>query len=380
MNGPVTAISGRPNIAEVDLSALTGNVRIVRKLVGLETRLFAAVKANAYGFGLERVATAVVAAGVDALALADPADAIRLREQGLTVPILLYPGALLERELLRQAADLDLTLTISDAEMARVASRLATHPVLVFLKVDVGMERCGSASNEMAALAELVQMLPKIQLAGVYAHMHVVSGHDPTTYFQWQIARFEGVLADLRQQGIEVPLAMAASSPALAFFGRPLFDAADPGHLIYGMAPAVPQRIRGLRPVLRSIRTRIIQAKTIDRDDFVDEAPFDVRPGLRIGVLPIGRADGLQFLTTGEVLLRGRRCPIIGKLSLEHVRIDVTGVPDVSVGDEVVIIGEQGDEMITLEQVCQHTGLDEVGISVAIGRSIPREYIEGDER
>jgi alanine racemase len=377
---PDRPASGRPNVAEIDLAALAGNVGVVRKLVGAQTRLYAAVKADAYGFGLERMATEAVAAGVDALAMADPTDALRVRRQGLTVPILLYPGALLERALLDQAARHELTLTITDAEAARVASQLARRPVEVFLKVDVGMERLGCAPGEIAALAELVRALPRITLMGVYTHMHVGSAPDPHAYFHWQIDRFQGVLDDLRQREIEVPLAMAASSPALVLLRQPLFDAVDPGHLIYGMAPPVAEKIAGLRPVLRSLRTRIIQEKAIERSGFADEAPFDLRPGMRIAVLPIGRADGLQFLTTGEVLLRGRRCPIVGKLSLEHVRIDVTDVPKARVGDEVVIIGEQGDETLTLEQVRQRTGLDEVGITIAIGRSIPREYLERGER
>lgn len=369
-------ISGRPNAVEVDLTALTHNVEIVRNLVGSKTRLFAAVKANAYGLGLERVAAAAVGAGVDALATADPADAIRLREHGIQVPILLYPGALIEAEMLHLAADLDVTLTITDTEAARIASQRATRPIQVFLKVDVGMERLGSAPREIASLAELVGTLPRIELGGVYAHMHVGSGRDPESYFRWQIQRFEGVLAELRRQAIVVPVTMASSSPALALLGRALFDAADPGHLIYGMAPPVPRQVPGLRTVLHSIRTRIIQAKTIERHEFADDAPLQLRPGLRIGILPIGRADGLQFLTTGEVLVRGRRCPIVGKLSLEHVRIDISDVPEAGVGDEVVIIGKQGGEMITLEEVCRHTGLDEVGTTVAMGRSIPRHYIE----
>jgi alanine racemase len=173
---------------------------------------------------------------------------------------------------------------------------------------------------------------------------------------------------------------MAASSPALVLLRDPLFDAVDPGHLIYGIAPPVPGRLSGLRPLVRSLRTRLIQVKTIERGEFVEEAPFRVRPGMRIAILPIGRADGLQSLTTGEILVRGRRCPIVGKLSLEHTRIDVTNVADASLGDEAVIIGEQGGETISLEQVCDATGLDQVGVTTSIRRSIARHYIQAEER
>jgi alanine racemase len=364
----------------VDLAALAHNVATVRELVGAQTRIFAAVKANAYGFGLERVAQTVVNAGVDALAMADPADVLRARRKGLEVPILLYPGALFDDELLNHAAHFELTLTITGRDSAQRISQLARRPIDVFLKVDVGMERLGEDPGEIVALAEVVRALPNVCLAGVYTHMHVGMGSDPAAYFRWQIGRFERVLADLRQRSIEVPLAMAVSSPALALMREPLFDAVDPGHLIYGMAPPVPAQFSELRPVFRSLRSRIIQCKAIERSAFVQDAPFDVRPGMHIGIIPIGCADGLQLLTTGEVLLRGHRCPIVGKLSLEHVRIDITEVPGATVGDEVVIIGEQDREAITLEQVCMKTGLDEVGTTVAIRRSIPRVYIEMEDR
>jgi alanine racemase len=361
----------------VDLAALAHNVTTVREVVGAQTRLFAAVKADAYGFGLEQVAQTIVDAGVDALAMADPVDALRARRVGIEVPILLYPGALFDDELLDKAAHHELTLTITDRESARLLSRHARRPIEVFLKVDVGMERLGAAPGETVAVAEAVKALANVRLAGVYTHMHVGRGSDSAAYFRWQIRRFERALADLRQKGIEVPLAMAASSPALALMREPLFDAVDPGHLIYGMAPPVPGQIAGLRPVFRSLRTRIIQSKAVERSEFTEDAPFDVQPGMRIAVLPIGRADGLQFLTTGEVLLQGRRCPIVGKLSLEHVRIDISAVPGATVGDEVVIIGQQDGEEITLEQVCRKTGLDEVGTTIAMGCSIPRIPIEG---
>jgi alanine racemase len=365
----------RPNILEVDLVALEHNVASLRELVSAKTRIFAAVKANAYGFGLEQVARTIVDAGVDALAMADPADALRVRGEGLVVPILLYPGALFDDRLIDQATQHELTLTITDLESAQLVSRLAAHPVDVFVKVDIGMERLGVAPDGAGELVERVLRLPNLMVTGLYAHMHLGQSADPRAYFRWQIGRFEEVLDDLRRRSIEIPLAMAASSPALTLLGEPLFDAVDPGHLIYGILPPVPVQLLELRPAFRSLRSRLIQCKAVERAEFVEDAPFELRPGMRIGILPIGRADGLQFVTTGEVLLRGRRCSFVGKLSLEHARIDITDVPEACVGDEVVIIGEQGKDAITLANVCDRTGLDTAGVMISIRSSIPRSYV-----
>jgi alanine racemase len=150
------------------------------------------------------------------------------------------------------------------------------------------------------------------------------------------------------------------------------------GHLIYGFRPPVPPRVSlHLRPAFHALKSRLVQVKALARDEFVDDAPFAPREGMRIGIVPLGRADGLQAFSCGEVLVGGERCPIVGKLSLEHCRVDLERCRDAATGDEVVVIGRQGNDEISLEDVRTACQLDEVGVVTAIRRSIPRRYIRG---
>ena len=374
--GPVESVGAsvtlRPNTYEIDLGAVGDNVARLRQLVGDSAKIFAALKANGDGFGVVEVAGATVAAGVDGLALVDPADAVAIRAAGIDTEILLYPGAMVDLDLIEIAQASRLTLTITDMLAAHTAAALVTDCLRVFVKVDVGMERLGAPLGEAGAVVELVRTLPRLELAGIYTHLHAAEpGHE---YLSWQIERFNRVVSEARAAG-DVPLAMAASSPALSVLGGPALDAVDSGHLLYGMrVPLESARPFPFRRAFVAVKSRIVQCKDIARTEFVEQAPFPVRPGMRIAVLPIGRADGLRSFTCGQVLVRGSRADIVGKLSLEHCRIDVTDVPDAAVGDEVVIVGEREGNAITLEEVCASTEQDEVGVSTSVSRSIRRIY------
>jgi alanine racemase len=372
VEGVAPSVTLRPNSYEIDLSAVSDNVAILRQLVGDRAKIFAALKGNGYGFGVVEVAGAAVAAGVDGLALVDPADAVAIRAAGIDSEILLYPGAMVDLDLIEIAQASRLTLTITDTLAARTVAALVADRLRVFVKVDVGMERLGAPLGEAGALVELVRTIPWLELAGIYTHLH--AAEPARAYLGWQIERFNRVVSEARRAG-DVPLAMAASSPALSVLGGPALDAVDSGHLLYGMrVPLESARPFSFRRAFVAVKSRIVQCKHVARTEFLEQAPFPVRPRMRIAILPIGRADGLRSFTCGQVLVRGSRADIVGKLSLEHCRIDVTDVPDAAVGDEVVIVGEQAGSTITLEEVCASTGQDEVGVSTSISRSIRRIY------
>jgi alanine racemase len=367
--------AGRPNVFEVDLSAIAHNVQEVRRLTGDEAMIFAAVKADAYGFGIEAVAEAVTQAGGDAFALVELSGALRIRLMGNTAPILLYGGSLPEPNFVSALERYDIMVTISDAESAQEYSRIAEREVSVFVEVDVGMERLGAYPDDSVALVKLIERLPRLKLRGVYTHLHVGAAERLADYFDWQLTHFDEVLRLLADEGIEVPIVMAASSPLLAFSGGPIFDAVDAGHLIYGFHPSVPPRVPiDLQPACTAVRSKLVQVKAVTRAEHTSDAPFSTREGMRIGIVPLGRGDGLGSFSCGEVLVRGQRCPIVGKLSLEHCRIDLEDCPAAGLGDEVVVIGSQGSSEISLEEVREARQLDEVGVVTAIRHSVPRRY------
>ena len=371
---PVAA-AHRPNALVVALDAIAGNVARVGEIVGPGTTIFGAVKANGYGFGLPEVAEAMMAGGANALSLADPGDAVRIREAGIDAPILLYGGVLPEPSVARLLGEYELTCTIGDIEAAQAWSSACAGELGVFLKVDVGLERLGVTAEGAGAFARAVSRLPGIRIDGVYTHLH---GGEAPGYLGWQLDRFERALDQVRGAGVEPQVRLAESSVTLGLERRPRLNAVDPGHLLYGFVPAGrTQAPVGLRPAFVALRTRVLQVKAVERPAFWPAAPVPVRDGMRIAVIPLGRADGLGMLHCGEVLVRGRRAPIVGRLSLEHTRIDVTDVADCVAGDEVVVIGSQGDEEISFEEVAARHDLDGVGLTLEVRSSVARVYHRG---
>jgi alanine racemase len=369
----------RPNAFDVDLGAIAHNVEVLRGVLPRGTRICAAVKANAYGFGLLPVARTLVGAGVDALGLVDIRDAVRLREDGVACPILLYAGSLLDERTMPRIQEHDLTVTVGDDRSLAVAASFGERvPTRVFVEVDVGLERLGASIANAAALLRAAASSGAISLEGVYTHMHVPPDAAPQ-YLDWQFGRFRALISAIQSDGYSTGIAMAASSPVLFRTTAMSLDGVDVGRYLYGIVrPGTEPGLAelGLRPAFASLRSRISHCKRIDRSEYVDAAPFAVRAGMQVGVVPMGFADGLAFLTCGAALVRGVRAPLLGSLSLEHVSLDVTGIPGVAAGDEVVFIGRQAGAEITQEEVIasQRAGLPPAFLSAAVRETVPRVY------
>jgi alanine racemase len=365
----------RPTALEIDLDAAADNLRAVRSLVGPERRIFAVVKADGYGYGAVEMGTVFVRSGADYLAVADPTEGIRLRRRGIAAPILVYPSSL-------PAAAADtiahgLVPTLVDLEGARAYSEAAAGPCEVFVKVDVGLERLGVPAEQAVKTILAMLELRHLRLGGLCAHPHAEAGGDPA-YADWQLGRFTGVVDELEARGVRVPVRLLAASPFVLRFPQTYLNAVDPGRMLYGITfpgetPPVP-----LRPALRALTTRVIAVKDLaPRERFAAQAPFPVTAPLRLGVVPMGSADGLRWLHAGRVLVRGRAVPLIGSPSLEHTRIDLTTVPDAAVGDEVVIIGRQGALEITPAEVAARHGLGPHHVATTVGPRVARVYVSG---
>lgn len=369
----------RPNVFEIDLEAIAGNVREVRRSVGPDVRIFVAMKANAYGFGLSEVGTVLQASGVDAVCVADVADAVCLRAAGISLPILLYAANVVDEAYVAAVESLGLWVTITDLEAARRYSSLAHGVIGTFLKVDVGLERVGTPVQ--AALDVLVGLvgLPSLELEGIYTHVHVPRPSDEDGYVHWQITRFHAFLDAARTKNIVPRVAMAASSPVVPVAGAVGLNGIDVGRLIYGSLrtgrdPTGPMHIRN---AFRSLRSRLVQVKPIRRTEYVAEAPFQIRPGMQMGIVPMGYADGLDWLNCGFALVRGRRAPLLAAPSLEHTRLDLTDVGGAEVGDEVVFIGRQNGAEITPDEVLEHLKIDQPArLATAVRHSVRRVYLE----
>jgi alanine racemase len=367
----------RPNVFEIDLGAVAHNLDQVRRAVGPATRIFAALKADAYGFGLGAVAEVVAAGGGDAIAVADVADAVALRARGIDLPILLYAGNLAGPREIAAVEAYGLTPTILDRAGAAAYSAALGGRLGVFVKVDVGLERLGVAPEQAGGLIDHIRALPNLELRGLYTHLDVPAGPDVEGYLSWQLGRYRRLCEELEGRGVEVPLKMVASSAVLRATSEANLDAVDPGHFLFGLLPPGPARLDlDLKPAFRALKSRLIHTRQVDRSEFRELAPIEIRDGLRIGVLPIGLRDGMASLTCGEVLVEGRRAAILGPLSLEHTRVDLTEVPAARVGDEVVIIGAQRGASITPAEVIEHQGLAlQPALAMAVRPSVRRSYL-----
>jgi alanine racemase len=363
----------RPTMLEVDLGAAAHNIRAVRGLVGPERKLFAVIKADAYGYGAAEMAAVFVKHGADYLGVADLAEGVRLRERGITTPILVYPNSLPEAAPAALAHRMIPTLV--DLDGARAYAEAATGVCDVFVKVDIGLERLGVPAEQAVKTILAMLELPHLRLAGICAHPH--GEVDDPAYADWQLARYTSVVDVMETRGVRVPIRLVAATPWVLRFPHTYLNAVDPGRMLYGIVfpgetPPVP-----LRPTLHALTTRVIAVKELEpRERFAERAPFPVTRTLRLGVIPMGSADGLRWLTTGQVLVRGRSVPLIGEPSLEHTRIDLTTVPDARVGDEVVIIGRQGDREITPAEVARHNHIGAHHVATTVGPRVVRVYKE----
>jgi alanine racemase len=376
----------RPNRVDVDLGAIAHNVAALRNVLPGGTRICAAVKADAYGFGLIPVARTLQEAGADLLGLVDLRDAVALRRDGIACPILLYGGNKVDERVMRQVREHDITLTVGDEHTLAVAERFGQGaPTRVFMEIDVGLERLGSPVGKAAGLVKAAANSAAVSVDGIYTHMHVpkrASAQSQSAllpYLEWQFGRFRNLVESLRREGYATGISMAASTPVLLATASMSMDAVDVGRYLYGIVrPGAEPSLAhlGLRAAFVSLRSQITHCKEVERTQYLDMMPFAVGPGMRVGVVPMGFADGLALLTCGAALVRGRRAPILGGLSLEHVALDVTGIPGAGAGDEVVFIGRQGSDEITQEEVIasQPPGLPPASLATSVRDTVIRAY------
>lgn len=366
----------RPNIFEIDLGAVARCVREIRACIGPDIHFIATLKSNAYGYGLLPVARTVLAAGADAISLVSLDDAIRLRQTGIAAPILVYAGSVPDERIVAAVEAHRLIATLHSEESLAAFARHAKRAVDVAVKVDVGQERIGVPAPTAVAFIQQVARHPRLRLRIVNAHPNVPGGGRSEECLAWQYRRFVEVCERLERAGVSVPLKVLASSKILRLTGTSMvLNGADPGAALFaslraGDADEAMQPFRGLK-------SRLIQVRAIHRSEFVAEAPVRVYPGLRMGVIPIGYSDGVHRLHAGEVLLRGTRVPVLGSPSLEYTRLDVTQVPSAAVGDEVVIIGRQGEDRIAPEESVRKQAAARVSdLALEVRASVPRRYVQ----
>ncbi len=368
----------RPTWLEIDLSAIGDNTQHIKRLVGPNVQVLVSLKADAYGHGALRVARTVLHNGATWLGVATVSEAQPLRAADIAAPILVfgYTAPWQARELVR----LDLRATVYSLESAQALSRAAQdlgREVRVHVKIDTGMARLGLRTEDVSAILgffEALHELPGLVVEGVFTHFATADSMNQS-YARHQLERFQQVLDALAARGLRPSLVHAANSAAMLALPESRFDMVRPGIAVYGLAPSDEVRLPdGFRPAL-AFKTQVAQVKEVPAGEGVSYgATYITTQPTCIAVLPVGYADGFRRTPAnwGEVLIRGRRAPLVGRVCMDQCMIDVTEIPGVRQGDEAVLIGRQGDDELTAETIAGRLGTISYEVVAELLARIPR--------
>lgn len=364
----------RGAIAEIDLNCISHNLSLLKGITGRP--IIAVVKADAYGHGAIEVSRRLIKDGVFSLAVAYLEEGIRLREAGIESTILV----LFEREGLSHIIDYNLTPVIHDLDMAKRLSEKADKMgriVDVHIKIDTGMGRLGFQVNEVFDSIKRVLDLKVLRIKGIMSHLSEADMAD-RDYALRQIREFIRI-RDLLQDKIEGVVYHIANSAAVFSLKDSYLDAVRPGLALYGYSPFPnPDRfdVRGLRPSL-TVKTGILSIRRLSKGTPVSYGrTFITARDSLIAVLPIGYADGYarSLSNNGHVLINGKRAPVVGRVCMDLTMVDVTGIEGVREGDEVVILGRQGDDEITTREFAEMAGTIPYEILISLGGRSRRRY------
>jgi alanine racemase len=368
----------RPTWLEIDLDAIAGNTRQIKEIVGPTTEVLVSLKADAYGHGALRVARSTLLNGASWLGVATLSEAYPLRAAGLTAPILVF-GYIAPWQA-REAARLDVRATVYSADVAAElaqAARDLDRTIRVHVKIDTGMARLGLRAEDIEGVVRYFEELHSmhgVEVEGVFTHLATADSADQS-YALRQLARFDAILAALDARGLRPPIVHAANSAAILTLPQTRYTMARPGIAIYGLAPSAEVPLpAGFRPAL-AFKTQVAQVKNIPAGEGVGYgATYVTERETRVAVLPVGYADGFRRAPAswGSVLIHGQQAPLIGRICMDQCMIDVSHLPDVRTGDEVVLIGRQGEATLTAEEVARRLGTISYEVVSALLARVPR--------
>ena len=364
---------------EVDLDRFAANLREVRSLAAPVRDLLLVVKADAYGHGAVDIAEAAADEGVAVLGVATLHEGIQLRQAGCALPIIvlspLLPGEIPE------AVGHGLDPTVCDLAFAQalsLAAVAADRPQRIHVEIDTGMGRIGVREEDAESFLESVVALAGLRLASLFTHFPDADSDD-LAFTRDQARRFRELLDRLERRGIRAPRVHAANSAGTVNLPEWRFDWVRVGLLAYGHAPLGRHAALALEPVM-SFKSRLVQVRDLPAGVPISYArTFVTARPTRTGVVAVGYGHGYSWLLSnrGQMLVRGRRVPILGRVTMDLTMVDLTEVPGASVGDEVVLFGEQGEAALPLEEVARWSETLPYEVMCTIGKRVTRIYVRG---
>jgi alanine racemase len=373
---------------EIDLGRIKNNFREIQKMAGEKVIVMPAVKANAYGHGVIMACKALEEAGATILAVGNIDEAIQVRKAGVKCRIVIFAS-----NLVKEVADLysqyDLTPTVMYSFQAKAISDVAVaagKEIGVFVKMETGRGRLGINSEEAPAMIEKIAHYPGIKVEGLYSHL-AYAGWDESkkAYPHWQYERFKKALDEIEEYGIHIPFAQLVNTPGGIVYPDMRLTGICPGRGIWGYSPVeirngddLKDGCPNLQPAMLAWKSRLLIVKETTGGKFGENyAPCKLEKPLRIGIVAAGVSDGIgRNQAKGYVLIHGKKAPVCVLMSLEHTTVDLTNIPEAQAGDEVVIMGRQGNKEITREQLMSLWGQALPYFWTAIPEHVERLYIE----
>ena len=367
-------IGYRPTWAEVNLGNLAYNFQQIKKIIASGTKIMVTIKADAYGHGLIPVAKRLESLKVDFLGVASIDEGVKLRKAGIDAPILIL-GLILKKDI-DPLFKYRLKTTVCDEDLAYALNNRARtfgRPINVHIKIDTGMGRIGVLHPDAEKLIKKIHNLKFINIEGIFTHFPLADMDRKFTLYQ--IGLFNRLIRNLNRQGLYIPFVHAANSMGIIGYKNSHFNMVRPGLMVYGLYPKENLKIN-LKPVL-SLKTKVIFVKKVPRGFGISYGyTYITKKVTRVVTLPIGYGDGYprNLSNLAPVLIKGKRFKISGNICMDQVMVDVGNLA-VKIGDEVVLIGSQGKNKITAEELAELAGTIPYEIVCGLGSRIPRVYL-----
>jgi len=366
----------RPTFAEIDLGAILYNLHQIRNRVDKDIKIMAIVKADAYGHGMKEVSQAVARKGIDYFGVVSLDEARTLREAGIKKNIIVL-GAILPEEV-EGVLRFNVIQTVSDLAIARLLSQLAQSKkriIKVHAKIDTGMGRLGVWHKDAVNFVKKLASLKNIKVDGIFTHFP--SAEDDKVFTRNQLRDFKSLIEELLRHGIDIPIKHTSNSMAVIDFKDSHMNMVRPGLIMYGLHPRsdLAKKLR-LRPALK-LKTKVVYVKPVSRGRSISYGrTYVTKKDTNIATIPVGYGDGYSrdLSNRGHVLIKGRRLPIVGRVCMDMSMVDAGRSRTVKPGDDVVLIGKQGKDAVTVEEIARLSNTIPYEVVCNIGRRVPRIY------
>ena len=370
----------RPAWAEIDLDAIAYNTRNIKQLIGNKD-LIAVVKANCYGHGAIDIIPTLLENGASRLAVAMISEALEIRENKITAPIMIlgFTPLYLGEELINN----DIEQTVYDLDYARELSKIAlslNKKAKIHIAMDTGMGRIGFLPNEKSIddITEIYS-LEGIDVVGIFTHFSTSDEKDKE-YSHQQFTKMMSVMDELEKRGVDIPLKHVANSGAIIDLPSTYLDAVRAGIILYGYYPSdeVNKSNLALKPAL-TLKATITNVKTLEKDMYISYGrTFKTTNKTIVATIPVGYADGYirKLGENGNVIIKDQFAPIIGRICMDQFMIDVTNIPDVKIGDEVILLGEKNNLKYNADDIAEKLGTINYEVTCMLKSRLPRVYIK----